>query len=585
MRCFSIFFVLVSLLFPQRLTAYTLALPPAPAPAPTLPVVLKAEFAVERDSVMEPSSNSTLYRIKVTSTGVVGAKVTPTPIVDVQVLPTSSATADIDYRWVAKPAITFVAGQPSTRELVLEVLSDKVIDAREFLNLRLELRNGSLKATACNCAFTAGKDFQLIITAPPTSPSPPTSPVALKAEFAVERDSVTEPASNSALYRIKVSTTGSVASAGATPTVDVEMLSTSTATVNIDYRWVSKPVITFVSGQPTITELVLEVLPDKVTDVREFLDLHLELRNGSLNAAACNCAFTPGKDFQLIIKEQSTELPFNILSIGLGSNLNVIDKSTTGSNIYLDLMAFQPRINDDFRAGGYIRAFQEQGTTSIEGAALARFLGATLIFPTYTQIGPVRGDSLRVARTFKRATPKDPTVRSTGAVLSYGWNALYRSTSKFRATGNINAHLEWVRREVTVAYEQADLAQDSIYIPLRNFNTAPVLPSGRYAFTDLFVGIDFPFFYQAKFGDNSLEFKAIPGAGLANISLGGRYERTYYYNLYACLTEVNHGFSVGFDTRNVPDLPSKNLGFTVFAIKKFNLDKIGDLLKFGEGGE
>ncbi len=415
----------------------------------------------------------------------------------------------------------------------------------------------------------------------PAAKAQPAAIQALHAAFEVLPDTATEPTSGKRLVHIKVTTTGAVAAA-LSPTVEVVVLPTSTAVAGIDYNWLAMPTVSFATGSTTTTNFLLEILADKIEDSPEFLHLGLVLKPGTLNKASCNCDVTLGANYKLTIKETDEDMPLAALSVGLGTALNVIDKATTGVNVYFDVMAFQLRLAENIPWGGYFRAYQQQGTSSFEEVALSRFQEADLTMPTYTQIGPVRGDSVRVARTYQRSTPKAPTVRSTGAALSIGRNVFHHESPTTRVHVNINGHLEWVRREVSVDYEQVALSKDSIYISLRSLNSPPRLPSGRYQFTDTYLGLDFPILYQFKLGGNSLGFRVVPGAGLAITSLGGLYRQTYYTNVYATVTEFNHGITLGFDTKNVPNIASKNLGFTVFVIKMFNVSKIGDLFKFAE---
>lgn len=118
--------------------------------------------------------------------------------------------------------------------------------------------------------------------------------------------------------------------------------------------------------------------------------------------------------------------------ISLGTNLNIIDRKTTGPNLYFDLMwmeagAFRkPReklvtrvlatgkvtqTNGIRQFGGYVRVFQQQATTTLDLQSLRRIQRADLTQPVYTPISGVKNDSISLQREMIRIRPQEPVVR------------------------------------------------------------------------------------------------------------------------------------------------------------------------------
>jgi hypothetical protein len=292
--------------------------------------------------------------------------------------------------------------------------------------------------------------------------------------------------------------------------------------------------------------------------------------------------------------------------ISIGTNLNVIDRKTTGPNLYFDLMWMEaaalriPRekmvtrmlstgkvteVKGIRQFGGYVRVFQQQATTTLGLQSLRRIQRADLNQPVYTPIGGVKNDSISLQREMIRIRPREPVVRVTGIALGGTILALTDTNLVRGSIFNLGMglHIEALRREISVYYDRASLFRDTVRLSIRQYLNMPDSSTTRsYEFIDAYLGLSFPVEYRLK----TLEMRAVPSFGYASVELpyqeGSRreynkFEKSIYAGLYLSLMERKYGFSIGCDLRALP-LTNTALSFNIFASKVFRLDKVADAL-------
>lgn len=540
------------------------------ARTPPVEIIYKAS----NTSFSEPRTGTTYYPVTVMVKDTSGLPASTAIEVAVETDVKSTAVKDLDYKLVA-PRLLFKRGFPTAYDILVGVMADKITDTPETLVLKLK--------RIPNEANTPPTTLTSTLTLTLLDPGPDSrKPVYIA--FATKKDTISEPKKGGVLRAVTISVkdSSSILSAGNTTVeAQVEVDEKSTAVLGQDYKWVSKPKLIFKKGNPTEYRLVLEILADAAEDNIETINLKLKQQPDSTISFPVNVAST----YTITIRDGET-LPDVPLSVAVGTNLNVIDKETTGANIYLDVMAFQLRATDAIPFGGYVRGYQQQGTSGFNETGLSRAAGADRLRPIYTQIATLGNNMLRVDRSYKLFTPKTPIVRSSGAVLSVGYNAINSVNATHRLQVNINAHLEWVKREIRVEYDEQTMSRDTIDLTIQQFNSAYIgMPARRYSSIDQYTGIDFPILYQCKIGEQNLGFKIIPSVGNLLIrSDYSPYSNSFYFSTYVAITEYKHGFTLGFDTKNIllNGRNNPNLGFSLFAVKMFNLSAIGNLFGFAE---